>query len=108
MASDVDIGQMVRSFKALADPTRQRILLLLQERERCVGELVEEFNVSQPAISRHLAVLKNTGLVTDRRDGQQVYYALDVRGLVACVTSCFGRFDCCAPLFENVEAREAG
>ena len=108
MARDADIDQLARSFKALADPTRQGILLLLQERERCVGELVEEFNVSQPAISRHLAVLKNAGLVTDRREGQQVYYALDVRGLLACVTGCFSRFECCAPLFENVEARDVG
>ena len=107
MASDVDIGQMARSFRALADPTRQRILLLLQDRERCVGELVEEFNVSQPAISRHLAVLKNAGLVADRRQGQLVYYSLDVKGLLACLTSCFGRFTCCAPLFENVKEGDA-
>lgn len=103
MTTDVDVGQIARSFKALADPTRQRILLLLQERERCVGELVEEFNLSQPAISRHLAVLKNAGLVTDRREGQQVFYALDVKGLLACVTGCFRRFTCCAPLFKNAE-----
>ena len=65
------------AFKALSDPTRREILRLLGERERAAGDIVSHFHVSQPAISRHLAVLRNAGLVTATRDGQSVIYALD-------------------------------
>jgi DNA-binding transcriptional ArsR family regulator len=65
------------AFKALSDPTRREILRLLGERERTAGEIVARFDVSQPAISRHLAVLRTAGLVTATRDGQSVVYALD-------------------------------
>jgi ArsR family transcriptional regulator, arsenate/arsenite/antimonite-responsive transcriptional repressor len=66
-----------RAFKALSDPTRRRILALLSERERTVGELVTEFDISQPAVSRHLGVLRAAGLVRAERQGQNVVYALD-------------------------------
>jgi ArsR family transcriptional regulator, arsenate/arsenite/antimonite-responsive transcriptional repressor len=65
------------AFKALSDPTRREILRLLGERDRAAGEIVERFDVSQPAISRHLAVLRGAGLVTARRQGQSVVYSLD-------------------------------
>jgi DNA-binding transcriptional ArsR family regulator len=56
-------------FKALADPTRRRILGLLRERRRSVGEIAGNFNVSRPAISKHLRLLRNAGLVVDRPEG---------------------------------------
>jgi DNA-binding transcriptional ArsR family regulator len=65
------------AFKALSDPTRREILRLLGERELTVGEIVERFEISQPAISRHLAVLRAAGLVTALRQGQNVVYSLD-------------------------------
>ena len=65
------------AFKALSDPTRREILRLLGEKDRTAGEIVAHFSVSQPAISRHLAVLRGAGLVTTTRDGQSVLYALD-------------------------------
>ena len=65
------------AFKALSDPTRREILRLLGRREMAVGEIVEQFSMSQPSISRHLAVLRNAALVTARRDGQNVVYGLD-------------------------------
>ncbi|MGO8970653.1 MAG: autorepressor SdpR family transcription factor [Myxococcaceae bacterium] len=65
------------AFKALSDPTRREILRLLGRREMSVGEVVERFAISQPSISRHLAVLRNAGLVTARRQGQNVVYGLD-------------------------------
>lgn len=65
------------AFKALADPTRREILRILSGGERTAGELVERFAISQPAVSRHLAVLRQAGLVTAVRDGQNVVYALD-------------------------------
>lgn len=65
------------AFKALSDPTRREILRLLGKRELSAGEIVDRFHLSQPAISRHLAVLRQAGLVTARREGQNVVYALD-------------------------------
>jgi ArsR family transcriptional regulator, arsenate/arsenite/antimonite-responsive transcriptional repressor len=65
------------AFKALSDPTRREILRLLSRREMSVGEIVEKFNMSQPSISRHLAVLRSAGLVRAQREGQNVVYGLD-------------------------------
>lgn len=56
-------------FKALADPTRRQILSLLRERRRSVGEIASNFQVSRPAISKHLRLLRSAGLVVDRPDG---------------------------------------
>ncbi|RLA33016.1 MAG: transcriptional regulator [Gammaproteobacteria bacterium] len=64
-------------FQLLADDTRLRCLLLIQhEGELCVCELVHALGVIQPKISRHLAALRNEGVVTDRRAGQWVHYRL--------------------------------
>ncbi len=65
------------AFRALGDNTRREILRLLGERDRQAGEIVSHFQVSQPAISRHLAVLRAAGLVTAARQGQNVVYALN-------------------------------
>ena len=59
------------TFAALADPTRRSIVEFLAAGELSVGELVEEFSISQSAVSRHLQVLEHAGLVTRRRDGQR-------------------------------------
>jgi len=64
-------------FKALADDTRTRIaLLVVREGELCVCELTAALDLSQPKISRHLAQLRHAGLLSDRRQGQWVYYRL--------------------------------
>ena len=63
-------------FKALSDDTRLRVIKLLQERELCVCELMQVLDMSQPRISRHMSVLKNAGLVEDRREGKWVHYSL--------------------------------
>ncbi len=65
------------AFKALADPTRRAILKLLGKRAHAAGEIVDAFEISQPAISRHLAVLRAAGLVSAVREGQSVVYTLD-------------------------------
>jgi ArsR family transcriptional regulator, arsenate/arsenite/antimonite-responsive transcriptional repressor len=65
------------AFKALSDPTRREILRMLGRRDMSVGEIVDKFAMSQPSISRHLAVLRNAGLVVARREGQNVVYGLD-------------------------------
>ena len=63
-------------FHALADPTRRDILDLLRKRERPAGEIAEQFPVSRPAISRHLRVLREAGLVHQRKDAQLRLYRL--------------------------------
>lgn len=61
----------------LSDPTRFRIVMLLRgEGELCVCELVEALDMIQPKISRHLALLREAGLVADRRDGTRIYYSV--------------------------------
>ncbi len=65
------------AFKALADPTRRAILGLLARGDLSAGDLGERFSISQPAVSRHLAVLRAAGLVSTRREGQNIMYALD-------------------------------
>ncbi|MBM1206672.1 MULTISPECIES: metalloregulator ArsR/SmtB family transcription factor [Pseudomonas] len=64
-------------FKCLADDTRTKItLLVVNEGELCVCELTAALDLSQPKISRHLALLRSSGLLMDRRQGQWVYYRL--------------------------------
>ena len=70
MKSDLDV------FKACSDATRLRILFLLSEQELCVCELVTILGMPQGKISRHLAVLKQSRLVADRRDDSWIYYSL--------------------------------
>lgn len=69
------------SLAALADPTRRRIVELLSEGERTAGEIVGRFGLSAPAISQHLKVLREAGLVQVRVAGQHRVYRLDQRGL---------------------------
>lgn len=71
----------METLTALADPTRRRIVEMLAERERTAGEIVAEFSVSGAAISQHLKVLRDAGLVTVRADGQRRIQSLDFRGM---------------------------
>lgn len=87
----------VEFCKALADDTRQRILVMLLEREMSVSEIVEAFKVSQPTISHHLIVLKQLGLVTSHKEGKQVFYAINRDNVM----------ECCGRLIAKFEAQEA-
>lgn len=87
--------QMTKVFKALSDNTRQQILSLLEERQRNVGEIVGEFSLSQPTISRHLSVLKEADLVIDERRGQNVVYRLNDEALSGSMQTFFGQFRAC-------------
>src|SRR5687768_1232141 len=71
----------MQALLALADPTRRRIVELLAVRERTAGELVEEFDMSAPAISQHLNVLREAGLVVTRAEGQTRVQSLNPAGL---------------------------
>jgi DNA-binding transcriptional ArsR family regulator len=64
-------------FRALADPTRREILKLLRSGEQSAGELAKRFDMTKPSMSHHFAVLKQADLVTTRREGQQIIYALN-------------------------------
>jgi DNA-binding transcriptional ArsR family regulator len=64
------------TFEVLAEPSRRRILDLLRERERPVGELVERVGLSQPGVSKHLRVLREAGLVRSRTEAQRRVYAV--------------------------------
>ena len=79
--------------KALADDTRQKILVMLLDEERCVGDIVDEFDMSQPSISHHLSVLKQFNLVTSRKDGKQVYYTVNRDNVVSCCGQLMAKFD---------------
>jgi DNA-binding transcriptional ArsR family regulator len=70
-------------FSALGDPTRRAIFERLARGPRAVGELAREFPVSRPAVSQHLKVLKEAGLVVDERDGSRRLYRVDPRGVEA-------------------------
>lgn len=74
--SDEVIQTMAESFKALADPTRLRILALLSEHECGVGELAAQLDVSQSAVSHQLRLLRSLDIVRYRKDGREVYYDL--------------------------------
>ena len=87
--------QMTKVFKALSDGTRQEILRLLESHQHTVGEIVGNFNLSQPTISRHLSVLKEADLVVDQRQGQNVIYRLNDDALSSSMREFFGQFRSC-------------
>jgi DNA-binding transcriptional ArsR family regulator len=71
------------ALAALADPTRRRVFEELRRGPRCVGKLAARLPVSRPAVSQHLAVLKNAGMVMDRAEGTRRIYYIDPQGLAA-------------------------
>ena len=70
-----------RIFQALADPSRRAIFESLTRGEAAVKDLTARFDISQPAVSQHLAALKDAGLVDGRREGRCVYYRVNPRGM---------------------------
>jgi DNA-binding transcriptional ArsR family regulator len=71
----------MHALEALADPTRRQIVELLAERDRDAGEIASHFDVSRPAVSRHLRVLREHGLVRSRGEAQRRIYSLDATPL---------------------------
>jgi len=70
-----------RIFQALADPSRRAIFKALMRGEAAVKDLTARFDISQPAVSQHLAALKDAGLVNGRRAGRCVFYRVEPRGM---------------------------
>ena len=77
----VEMAAVARFFRVLGDPTRLRLLQLLEAGEQSVGELVAAVGQPQPRVSTHLACLRHCGLVTTERRGREVVYSLVFRGL---------------------------
>ncbi len=76
----VEMAELELALRALADPTRLKIVMLLREREQCTCHLTAELGLTQGTISHHMAVLKKTGLVRERQDeydARWVHYSLD-------------------------------
>jgi ArsR family transcriptional regulator len=88
-------------FKALSDDTRQSILKMLEPGEKCVCEIVQAFEVSQPTISHHLDILKRAGLIESRRKGQNIYYSLNKKWFRECCSDFLSGFECCADLAQT-------
>lgn len=78
-------------LKALADPTRLRIIVLLSRGELCVCDLTEVLHLPQPTISRQMAKLKSAGMVSDRRAGKWVHYQLTGEHFLSDITGTIGR-----------------
>jgi DNA-binding transcriptional ArsR family regulator len=72
-----------RAFTALADPTRRLVFERLARQPMSVGRLARGLTVTRPAVSQHLRVLKNAGLVIDREEGTRRIYRVDARGIEA-------------------------
>ena len=83
----MDESAVASVFRALADPTRRRILQALRKGELAAGDIASRFPISGPSVSRHLAVLKAAGLVTERREANRVIYSLLADRLALCVGS---------------------
>ena len=66
------------TFKALSDPTRREILRLLLDRAKTAGEIGSHFDMAGATISHHLSVLREAGLISDRRQGKYIYYELNL------------------------------
>lgn len=66
------------TLKALADPTRRQIIQLLKSGRLSAGDICEHFNITAAAISRHLSVLKEAGLIRDTRDGKYIFYEVNL------------------------------
>jgi ArsR family transcriptional regulator len=70
-------GSLTAAFKAIADPTRREILHLLRKEEMTAGDVAGRFDMTKPTMSHHFSVLKEAGLITSRREGQTIWYALN-------------------------------
>jgi DNA-binding transcriptional ArsR family regulator len=82
----------MEAFAALADPTRRRIVEMLAEGELTAGDIARRFDMTAPAVSQHLKILRTSELVRVRPDAQRRIYALDPRGLAA-LDAWIRRFD---------------
>lgn len=79
-------------YKALADPTRRRVLELLRERDMTAGELAEHFDIAKPTLSKHFTVLKEADLIYGRKNGTSITYTLKVSVLEEALMALLNNF----------------
>jgi len=96
-----------RALDALGDPTRRQIFKRLRGGARSVGQLAHGMDVSRPAVSQHLRVLKDARLVTDRAEGTRRLYAVDTRGVEALRNWLDGFWDEALSAFKSAAEQEA-
>ena len=96
------------AIAALADPTRRSVFETLREGPRSVGDLARGLPVGRPAVSQHLRVLKNAGLVRERRVGTRNFYSVDGDGLAALRDYFEGFWDEALTAFKDAAEREEG
>lgn len=96
-----------RAFDALGDPTRRLVWKRLRGGARSVGEIADGMDVSRPAVSQHLRVLKAARLVTGRAEGTRRLYAIDPRGIEAMRSFFEGFWDDTLTAFKQAAEREA-
>jgi len=88
-----NINQICEILKLMANDTRLRLLMVLCQSEKSVGDLENELCLNQPIVSQQLARLRSAKLVTTRRDGQSIYYSIassEVREIIITLSRCFG------------------
>ena len=95
IASDELLNRIAEVLKAMADPTRLKILHCIHNQERCVSDILEVVGGSQANVSKHLSVLKRAGLVDCRRNGLNVYYRIIDEGV----------FSICSSVCDSLELR---
>ena len=96
-------GSVEKIFKAFADPTRLRILLLLRGGEVCVGDLTAALRIPQPTASRHLSSLRRSGLALARKKGPWVFYSLSPAKMKF-QEALYQSLDCCADESSTMKA----
>jgi DNA-binding transcriptional ArsR family regulator len=87
------INRCVQFFKAISDETRQKVFELLEGKELSVGEIAEKLNLTQPNVSHHLNILKQAGCVNSRREGKNIFYSVNKKGMVGCCCDFFKHFN---------------
>jgi DNA-binding transcriptional ArsR family regulator len=101
----LDEKSFSKYFKAFGDKSRLKILNLLTAKELTVNEIVAKVGLSQPTVSRHLGILREAGVVSDRREGQKVYYGLKKLAILNC---CEGFCDCLMIQVEPDKSKKSG
>jgi DNA-binding transcriptional ArsR family regulator len=96
-----------QAFDALGDPTRRRVFTSLRQGKRSVGEIAEGMNVTRPAVSQHLKVLKEAGLVTVRAEGTRRLYSVDTAAIEALRSWLDGFWDDALNAFQKAAEKEA-
>lgn len=90
----MDTSKIALICKALGDPNRLKIVMMLSDGEKCACRLLERFSITQPTLSHHMKILCECGLVTSRKEGKWNHYSLDCgtfaafRGFIAGLTCC--------------------